>query len=586
MAETLSRRSERPSAYDAPVNAILARVGPPIRALRGVIGNRALRRAELAFALFNLAEASTWIAILVFAHQRGGTAATGVVGMVLLIPAGVVAPLAATLGDRFRRETLVRVGYAVQAAAIGVTGLAMLLAAPDLVVYGLAAVGMASLTTGRPGHHSLLPDLAETPGELTAGNSVSSLAEGVGGSVGTLVVAVLLASAGAGSVYLVAAASLAVAAVLAFRVHTTTPSPAARGRVRPLAVVTEAAEGLRAIVRAPSPRLLVGLAAAMTVTWGLFDVLLVTLAIEALDIGESGVGLLHTAMGIGALIGAAGSVALVGRRSLLPALLLATALFGASIAAAGTADAAVVAIVAVFVSGGAVTLLDVTGRVLLQRIVDDAVLTRVFGVIESLWMAGVGVGSALSAVLVGTLGLEAAFLVAGGTLPVLTVAAIGGLRRVDREAVVPERQLALLRGIAMFSPLPRSDMDRVATQLRRFVIPRANDVVVEGDVGDTFYVIDAGSFEVRVGGEPVRTLGEGDHFGEIALLRDVPRTATVHAVTDGAVWTLDREAFLATITGLPQAASAAAEVTASRLGESATAVRARTDPDAAPDDEP
>ena len=549
------------------MNAILARVGPPIRALRGVVGNRELRRAELAFALFNLAEASTWIAILVFAHQRGGTAATGLVGMVLLIPAGIVAPLAATLGDRFRRETLVRVGYAVQAAAIGVTGVAMALDAPDLLVYGLAAIGMASLTTGRPGHHSLLPDLARTPAELTAGNSVSSLAEGVGGSVGTVVVAVLLASAGAGSVYLVAAASLGVAAALAFRVHTTTPSPAPRGGVRPLAVVAEAAEGLRAIVHAPSPRLLVGLAAVMTVTWGLFDVLLVTLAIEALDIGESGVGVLHTAMGIGALIGEAGSVALVGRRSLLPALLLGTAMYGASIAAAGTADAAAAAVIAVFVSGGAVTLLDVTGRVLLQRIVDDAVLTRVFGVIESLWMAGVGLGSALSAVLVGTVGLEASFVIAGATLPALTLAAIAGLRRVDREAVVPERQLALLRAIAMFEPLPRSDMDRVATQLRRFVIPRANDVVVQGDVGDTFYVIDAGTFEVRVDGEPVRTLGEGDHFGEIALLRDVPRTATVSAVTDGAVWTLDREPFLATITGMPHAAGTADEGTASGPAE-------------------
>ena len=548
------------------MNAILARIGPPVRAVRGVVGNPSLRRAELAFGLFNLAELATWIAILVFAHDRGGSAATGVVGLVLLVPAGVVAPLASTLGDRFRREALVRVGYLAQAGAIACTGVAMLVGAPDVAVYALAAIAMATLTTGRPGHHSLLPDLARTPQELTAGNAVSSLAEGVGGSLGTVVVAVLLATAGAGTVYLVAAGALGVASLLAFGVRSEV-SHDARGTFRPLAILGEAVEGFRAIVRAPSPRLLVALAAIMTITWGAFDVLIVSLAIERLGIGDAGVGLLHTSMGIGAMLGAAGSVALVGRRSLLPAVLVASALYGVSIAVTGVAETATVAIVTVFVAGAGVTLLDVIGRVLLQRIVDDAVLTRVFGVVESLGMAGVGVGSALSAVLVTAVGVRTAFLISGAALPLLTIAGLGGLRRVDREAVVPERQLALLRGIAMFAPLPRSDIERVATQLRRFVIPRTNDVVVEGDLGDTFYVIDEGTFAVSVGGQAIRTLGEGDHFGEIALLHDVPRTATVRAVTDGAVWALDRDAFLATVTGMPQAASAAAEVSASRLGE-------------------
>lgn len=548
------------------MNGILARVGPPVRAVRGVIGNPALLRAELAFGLFNLAEAATWIAILVYAFERGGTSATGLVGLLLLVPAGIVAPLASTLGDRFRRERLVRLGYAVQAATIGATGLAMLAEAPAPLVYGLAAVAMASLTTGRPGHHSLLPDLAETPHELTAGNSVSSLAEGVGGSLGTILVAVLLGRAGAGIVYLVTAVGLVLATALAFRVHSSHPEPV-RGTFRPLAVAAEAAEGFRAIFHAPSPRLLVGLSGAMTVTWGLFDVLLVTLAIDALEIGESGVGILHTAMGVGALVGAAGSVGLVGRRTMLPALLGATLLYGLAIAATGETDVAVAAVIAVFVAGAAVTLLDVTGRVLLQRIVDDAVLTRVFGVIESLWMAGVGIGSALSAVLVAAFGLRAAFWIAGAMLPLLTAAGFVGLRRVDREAVVPERQLALLRGIGMFAPLPRSDVERVATQLRRFVVPNGNDVVVQGDVGDTFYVIDGGAFEVRVDGRTIRTLGEGDFFGEIALLHDVPRTATVHAASDGAVWALDRDAFLATITGMPQARHAAEVVSADRLEE-------------------
>jgi hypothetical protein len=360
------------------------------------------------------------------------------------------------------------------------------------------------------------------------------------------------------------AAALAVAAWLAWGVRSSHEPPAA-ARLRPWAVAVEALEGLRAVARTPGPRLLVSLAAVVTVTWGLFDVLIVTFAIERLGIGEGGVGALYTAMGVGAFVGAGASVALVGRRSILAALLAGTLVYGASIAATGVVGRAAAAAVTCLLAGAGLTLLDVAGRTLLQRVVDDAVLTRVFGAIESLWMAGVGVGSALSAVLAGAFGLTTAFVAAGAALPAATLVALGGLRRLDREAVVPERQLSLLRAIPMFAPLPRLDLERVAVQLSRFVVPRDNVVVRQGDLGDRFYVIDAGEFEVVVDGVVVRTLGVGDHFGEIALLHDVPRTATVRSVTDGAVWALDQEEFLATITGMPQAERAAHAVSAERL---------------------
>ncbi|HEX6130329.1 MAG TPA: hypothetical protein VF044_01275, partial [Actinomycetota bacterium] len=86
------------------MNWLTGRFGPPIAALRGVVGSRPLRRAQLAFLLFNAAEAATWVAILVYAYDRGGTSTTGVIGLLLLVPATVVAPLAAALGDRYRRE--------------------------------------------------------------------------------------------------------------------------------------------------------------------------------------------------------------------------------------------------------------------------------------------------------------------------------------------------------------------------------------------------------------------------------------------------------------------------------------------------
>jgi len=547
------------------VNWFLVRLGPPLRAVRGVIGNPAIRRAQLAFLCFNVAEAATWVAILVYAFDRGGASATGVVGSVLLLPAAVVAPIAAALGDLYRRERVAAFGYLAQALGTGLTAIAMLAGLPAIAVYGVATVAMAAYTTGRPNHHSLLPNLARSPDELTAGNAVSSLAEGIGGTAGTVSVTILLAVGDAGVVYAAMAGVVGVGALLAFGIPRAEGHQVREGSLRPWSLLGESVHGLTAIVRASGPRLLVGLAAVLTVVWGIVGVLLVSLAIDGLDAGEAGVGALSTAIGVGALVGAAGSVALVGRSRLGPAFVLSSILLGAATMALGFAETLGAAAIACGLVGAAGTLLDVVGRTLLQRVVDDAILTRVFGAIETLWMLGTAVGSAVAALLAATVGLTTAFVVAGLVLPILTLAAIGGLRRLDREAVVPTRQLDLLSALAMFAPLPRTELERVAHQLDRLEVAAGRDLIRQGDVGDRFYVIDAGAFDVLIDGRVVSTLTEGDHFGEVALLHDVPRTATVRATVDGAVWALDQEEFLATVTGMPQAAKAAHEVSAKRL---------------------
>ncbi len=540
------------------------RFGPPLAALRGVASNGALRRVEVAFLLFNAAEAGAWVAILVYAFDRGGAAATGVVGLLLLVPAGVVALFTGALGDRFRRERVLAIGHLVQMLAVSATGVAMLTNRAAGVVYGFAIVSAAAMTTSRPAHHSILPGLARTPDELTAANSVSSLSEGLGGTFGTLAAAGLLAVGTSGTVYAVMAACLGLAALTLAGLHAEDPwQPDRSFRVWTLAA--DAAHGIASIARSRDPRLIIALAALMTVGYGAFDVLLVSVAIETLGIGESGVGLLQTAIGVGALVGAAGSVALVGRRALGPALLFASGLMAAGVAGSAIASTVSFAFISVLVAGGALTLLDVAARTLLQRVADEDLLTRVFGMVEALWMAGVGVGSAIAAIVVRGVGLRAAMLAVAAAIVVLTLPAIGGLRRLDRASTVPARQLELLRDLAMFAPLPGPELERVARQMDLQAAPSGTEVVRQGEVGDRFYVIDAGEFEVSIDGHPVRALRAGDHFGEIALLHDVPRTATVTAVGDGAVWTLDQEEFLATVTGMPQTSSAAHAISAERL---------------------
>src|SRR6185503_1988297 len=169
------------------MNRLLSHLGPPLRALRAVLRNRGVTRMQLAFLLFNVAEPAMWVAILVYAFERGGTRQVGLVSIVLLVPAGVLAPVAAALGDRFRRERMVRYGYLAQAITTAATAVALFADAAAVLVYALATVAAVTYTTGRPNHHALMPSLSETPEEVAAANSVSSLTEGIGATIGGVV---------------------------------------------------------------------------------------------------------------------------------------------------------------------------------------------------------------------------------------------------------------------------------------------------------------------------------------------------------------------------------------------------------------
>jgi MFS family permease len=522
-----------------------------------------MTRLQVSFLLFNIAEVALWIAILVYAYDQGGTPAVGLVTILLMLPAGLLAPVVAALGDRMRRDRVLRAGYAVQAVATAAVAVAMASGLPAGAVYAIATVTALTFTTGRPNHHALLPWLADTPEELAAGNSISSLGEGLGATLGSVASGVILAVAGPGAAFALASGAAVGAFALTLGIRGSDHADGAS--IGPWTIAREAGRGLAILARARDPRLLLLVAAALTVASGIVGVLTVPLVIDVLGLGEPGMGLLNTAWSAGAFAGAGASVAFVTRRRLAWPIVGGAIAFALGAAAYGVAGGAFAVVVASLMVGGAMSLVDVLGRTLLQRVTDDAVLTRVFGAVESLWLLGYGAGSAIAPSIERAVGLETAFLIGGGLMLVGAAAAMPGLRRIDRAAVVPERQVALLGAIPMFAPLPRLDLERLASMLDRFEVAAGVDVIVEGDVGDRFYIVDAGRFDVIQDGARVATAEEGGYFGEIALLHDVPRTATVRAVADSAVWALDQEEFLATVTGLPQSESAAHAVSAERM---------------------
>jgi hypothetical protein len=289
------------------------------------------------------------------------------------------------------------------------------------------------------------------------------------------------------------------------------------------------------------------------------------LALRILHGGNGAVGWLNTGMGVGCLVGVVAVAALAGRKRLAGDLGIGIVLWGVPIAVAAIWSNLAVAVVLFAVIGVGNTLVDVSGMTLLQRSADEAVLARVFGVLESLILGTLAVGALVAPVLVSLLGPRGALVATGAFLPAVLALTLPALRRVDAEARVPTDALALLRTLPLFAPLPPTVLERLASAVVEVRVPAASDAVTQGAAGDRFYVIRSGRAAVEVDGVETGSLGPGDFFGEIALLHDVPRTATVRALDALELYALERTEFLAAVTGYAPSRAAADAVVATRL---------------------
>jgi MFS family permease len=240
-------------------------------------------------------------------------------------------------------------------------------------------------------------------------------------------------------------------------------------------------------------------------------------------------------------------------------------LWGLPIALLGFWTEAVAALFFLAAVGVGNSLLDVAGFTLVQRTVPNDVLARVFGVLETLVMVTVGLGALATPLLVELTGDRAALIVTGALLPVLALVVWRRLARLDATAHVAERELALLRGVPIFAPLAPPTIEHLATKLVPEKQPAGENIVCQGDVGDRFFIVAEGELDVTSDGRLLSRLGPGEFFGEIALLRDVPRTATVTSSTPVTLYTLERENFIAAVSGHPQSARTADAVIGTRL---------------------
>jgi MFS family permease len=516
-------------------------------ASNAVNGN--LRRAQLSFLGAWTAEWAFTVALGIVAYRAGGATAVGLVGLLRMVPAAVVAPLAAPLADRGRRERVLVVVSTVRGIATGAAGIVVARDGPVSIVYVLAALSTIAATLFRPAHSALLPSLCRTGHELASANVVRGMLDSIATLVGPLLAAVQLEFTDVDGVFAFAsAASLAAAALLLRLRYDAPPRPAAP---RSAHLMADVAEGVRAVVGNRDLALFTGLGMAQTFTRGALTVFTVVVALDLLHTGEPGVGTLTGAIGAGAVIGSLIASLLVGSRRLAQWFGIGVALWGLPIALIPLFPWEATALTLLACVGIGNALVDVGLFTLMARLAPDEVLARVFGLFESLITLAVGVGAIAASLLIEWTSLSAALVMVGALCPSLVVVAWRRLRHLDRYIGEIDKEIGLLHGVPMFQPLPLPAIEQLARGLEPVHVPAGQAVFRQGDPADRFYLIEAGTADVIGDGRPVTTLGPGEGFGEIALLRTVPRTATVHAATDLELQALGCDRFLPVVTGFP-----------------------------------
>ncbi len=563
----------------------MSRVADAVRetgtALSTVFRNPNLRRLNLAFAGSAIGDWAYATAMTVWVYDVGGVTAVAVWGTLRLILMTLITPFASTLVDRLPRKMIMVTTDLLRAAiAFGVAALIWADAAP-IFIYVLATVSTIAAAPFRPAVAALMPKLVTQPEELTAANGTASTIESLAFFVGPAIGGLLVVWFDVPIVAVLNGATFILSALLVSRIRVGSaaeaePASAGQGGTEeasgPLAEAaeedsegffTESMAGFRTIWADRDMRMISGVYAAQTVVAGASLVFGVEMAVQMTDFGTPGIGYLDAMMGVGALVG--GLVA-IGRASAgrlatdfgigvvfwaLPLLL--TAIWPEMWAA----------FLAMFIIGVANPIVDVNATTIIQRSASDEVMGRVFGALETLLIASMALGSIAMPVLLNLIGLQWSLAVFALVITAAVLPTFGRLRRLDVELAEPEG-LVLLRAVPLFAPLEPKSLELIVQQLVRVEVPAGDVLIHEGDEGDRFYVIESGRLTATFQGDVLSQMGPGDPFGEIALLRDVPRTATVTADEDSVLLALDRAAFLDAVTGDNEVSSRADDLVARR----------------------
>ena len=536
-----------------------------LRALVIDFANRDLALLGLARAGFSFASWSFAIALAVYAFEVGGAFAVGLIGLVRLAPGAIAAPLAGVLVDRHPRRSVLVGGSALATTLLGAAAAAAALDAPTALIFVIAGGFTISLSGYLPAEAALLPSLARTPQELSGANVAYSALDNCGFLLGSLGAGLALTLASPGTAFLLAALGGLTTTILLLGVRRDR-RPEYVGELEIPGILRQTTRGFHTLREVSGLSLLATILTLLVFFEGVADVLVVILALDLMGLDEGNVGFLNGAWGVGALIGAAGLTLLLRRGRLAVAIAGGGVVLGVAVALPAAWPVAAAAYVGWVGIGIGYTFIEVAALTLLQRLGSDETLGRAMGSLEAARNAAMALGSISAAGLVALVGSRGALLVLAVLLPSFILVCWTRLRAHEIGAPVSESSFRLLRENPIFAPLPIATLERLSHDLLPITAQPGDELITQGDHGDSFYLIEEGEVEVWESGVLRRCEGPGESFGEIALLHDVRRTATVRAIAPTRLLRLGRDQFITAVTGHRRSGEAAYAVADARLG--------------------
>lgn len=545
-----------------------------LSSLRKVATNPGLLRVNLALAGSLIGDWAYGTAVIVWAYDVGGPALVGLWAVVRYGVVAVATPFASVLIDRYPRSRVMVSSDLVRAALVTAAAVGVQWHWSAVLVFAFAAFAALAGSPFRPAQMALLPSLAEKSDELTAANGVASTLESLAFFVGPAIGGLLLSLVDLQAVFLFNAISFLWSAALVSRVVERPPS---RGDAKKASAADQPADeerhggaweefaaGFTAIWRLPALRLVTGLYCAQTVVAGASAVFVVAIARDLVGLGSQSVGYLYASFGVGALLGGFVAIARASHHRLAGDFGVGVLFWALPLAVIWLWPTTASAVVALAVMGAANSVVDVSAATVLQRLTPEPVMGRVFGALHTGLFATMGLGALVMPLLIHFIGVRWSLAVLAVIISALVLPAFPGLSRIDAGLHEPEA-LPALRAVPLFKPLAEPLLQALAQRTKRREVLPGQVVVGEGEVGEEFFVVESGRVAVAQAGRQLREEGPGEFFGEIALLRDVPRTATVTATDPTVLYVLEREDFLAALTGNLESQAMAEDVVARRL---------------------
>ena len=574
MAHRLGGRCLEDIAQPAPEAEALTPGRGPLGGLRRsvslVAGNRNLRRIQLAFVASSIGDWAYATAVAVWAYEVGGARAVGIWMAIRYTLMALSAPFTSTLADKMSRKLLMILADLVRALLITAAAVCLFLDTSAALVFVLATLASLVGTPFMVAQRSLLPALSRRPEELTAANGTASTIDSLSFFVGPALAATMLGFTDVQVVFLLNVATFVWSMALVAGVSVPDSAAAApesdeaTEEAPSAGFLAETSAGFRCIAADRGLTLVTAAACVQTVIAGASTVFLLVMADTILGTGPRGVGYLDAVLGVGALAGGVLAISRAGRGRLGTDLIVGVLLWSAPLALVTIWPSPVTCFAAMALLGLGNPLVDVNLDTIVQRLSPDAVLGRVFGALEASFITTMALGAFAMPFLIEWLGLRYALLAVATPVVVGALALLPSMRKLEGRLAAPS-SMALLSGVDIFAPLGSAALETLAQSASEFCFASGDVLVREGAESDRFFIIESGLVEVAQGDRVLRREGPGEYFGEIGLLRDVPRTATITAVEATVVQAIDRDVFLRAMTGHREARLTAENIATRRL---------------------